>query len=102
MSRTFLSLQFWYALKLDSSASFEGIAAKLSQLLSPCVFGHAHMLRTRDEEGYLALQCEDCGQVRRVLTKAPVKGPKLHADAVKGAPQTRVSVKQERRYPRSA
>ena len=59
---------------------------KLLQLLSPCMFGHGHMLRTRDEEGYLALQCADCGQETRVLEQPAIKGPKHYAVPVKGTP----------------
>jgi hypothetical protein len=106
MLRTFSSLQFWVVLKQSSSINFldlKGVAAKVSQLLSPCAFGHGHTLRTRDEEGFLALQCADCGQVRRVLEKPTIKGPKLHAEPVKGAPLTAVKhVRQDRTYPRSA
>jgi len=81
------------------SLDFKGVATKVSQLLSPCVFGHDHMLKTRDEEGFLALQCADCGQVQRVLDKPAIKGPKLHAAPVKGAPLTSVKrVRQERLY----
>ena len=104
--RTFSSLQFWFMLKQNASMNaldLEGVATKVSQLLSPCVFGHGHMLRTRDDEGFLALQCADCGQVRRVLDKPAIKGPKLHAAPVKGAPLTSAKlVRQERSYSRSA
>lgn len=104
--RTFSSLQFWFMLKQNASMNsldLEGVATKVSQLLSPCVFGHGHKLRTRDDEGFLALQCADCGQVRRVLDKPAIKGPKLHAAPVKGAPLTSAKrVLQERSYSRSA
>ena len=107
MFRTFSSLQFWLTLKPSSQTSgaeLKGIATKVSQLLSPCVLGHGNMLKTRDEEGYLALQCEDCGHVKRVLEQPAIKGPMLHAAPVKGAPQTTAKrlVTPERRYPRSA
>ena len=106
MLRTFMSLQFWFVLKQSSSISFpdlKGVAMKVSQLLSPCVLGHGDMLRMRDEEGFLALQCADCGHVTRVLAKPAIKGPRLHAAPVKGAPLTNVRrVRQERTYPRSA
>ena len=106
MLRTFLSLQFWIVLKPSSSISFldlKGVATKVSHLLSPCVLGHGDMLRMRDEEGFLALQCADCGRVKRVLAKPAIKGPQLHAAPVKGAPLTHVTrVRQERTYPRSA
>jgi hypothetical protein len=77
---------------------------KLSRLLSPCIFGHGHMLRTRDEKGYLALQCADCGQATRVLEKPAIKGPKHYAAPVKGAPLVTVKrvAAQKRSYPRSA
>lgn len=77
---------------------------KLLQLLSPCIFGHGHMLRTRDEEGHLALQCADCGQETRVLEQPAIKGPKHYAVPVKGTPL--LTVKRagalKRTYPRSA
>ena len=62
------------------------------------------MLRTRDEDGYLALQCDDCGQTTRVLEQTTIKGPKHFAAPVKGAPQLTVkrSAVQKRLYPRSA
>jgi hypothetical protein len=75
----------------------------VSQLLSPCAFGHGHTLRTRDDEGFLALQCADCGQVTRLFEAPTIKGPKLHAAPVKGTPLTSVRrLRQERTYPRSA
>jgi hypothetical protein len=71
--------------------------------MSPCAFGHGDTLRTRDEEGHLALQCADCGQVTRVLATPTIKGPMLHATPVHGAPMTTVRVvKQGRSYPRPA
>jgi hypothetical protein len=61
------------------------------------------MLKTRDEEGYLALQCMDCGQTTRVLERQAIKGPKLNATPVKGAPLVTVRrVALRRSYPRSA
>lgn len=90
----------------QSSINFpdlRGIATTVSQLMSPCAFGHGHMFKTRDEQGFLALQCADCGQVKRVLEKPTIKGPQFHAAPVKGAPLSSVRrVKQERKYPRSA
>ena len=81
----------------------KGVATKVSQLLSPCAFGHGDKLRTRDEEGFFALQCADCGHVKRVLDTPAIKGPMLHAEPVKGAPLTSVRrARQERLYPRSA
>ena len=77
---------------------------KLLQLLSPCVFGHGDILRTRDEEGNLALQCAECGQTTRVLDQPAIRGPKHHAAPVKGAPQLKVKRFDLRKlsYPRSA
>jgi hypothetical protein len=76
----------------------------LSQLFSPCIFGHGHRLRTRDEGGYLALQCSVCGHATRVLEQAAITGPKHHAVPVKGAPQLKVNrlILQKPSYPRSA
>ena len=73
------------------------------KLLSPCIFGHGNLLRTRDDEGFLALQCEDCGQTNRIMVQPAIKGPKHHAVPVKGAPlvMARVEV-MKRSYPRSA
>jgi hypothetical protein len=82
-------LQFWTGL--------------IQTLFSPCVLGHGHMLRTRDDGGHLALQCEDCGQTTRVLERQAIKGPKLHATPVKGEPLVTVrTVALRRSYPRSA
>ena len=74
------------------------------KLLSPCIFGHGNLLRTRDEEGFLALQCEDCGQTNRIMVRPAIKGPKLHATPVKGAPliTARPMGMLKRSYPRSA
>jgi hypothetical protein len=77
---------------------------KFLQLLSPCLLGHGNRLRTRDEEGHLALQCEDCGQITRLFEQPVIKGPKHDADPVKGAPILRpkqVGTRQ-RQFPRSA
>jgi hypothetical protein len=76
----------------------------LSQLLSPCVFGHGDMLKTRDAEGHLALECADCGHVTRVLQQPAIKGPKHSALPVAGAPVLKVKPLRvrERTYPRSA
>jgi hypothetical protein len=81
-----------------------GIEMTLSQLLSPCVWGHGDMLKTRDAEGQLALECIDCGHVRRVLQQPTIKGPKHCAVPVPGAPVLKVKQlrMRERRYPRSA
>jgi hypothetical protein len=77
---------------------------KLLRLLSPCLFGHGHMLKTRDEDGHLALQCVECGQATRVLVQPAIKGPKHHAAPVKGAPPLRATRigSLKRAYPRSA
>ena len=106
MLRTFSTLQFWFTLKQSAATNFldlKDVATKVSQLLSPCAFGHGDRLRTRDEEGFFALQCTDCGHVKRVLDKPAIKGPKFHAAPVKGAPLTSVRpARQQRMYPRSA
>ena len=106
MLRTFSSLQFWFVLKQTASINvldLKSVGQKVSQLLSPCALGHGDMLRIRDEEGFLTLQCADCGQAKRVLQKPTIKGPKHHAPPVKGAPVTSAKrVRQERTYPRSA
>ena len=106
MLRTLSSLQFSPALKQVPRVNFvelKRIATTISDVFSGCAFGHGNMLRTR-VDGSLALQCEDCGHITRVLEKPAIKGPRLHAEPVKGAPQataTRV-VKDARNYPRSA
>jgi hypothetical protein len=105
MLRTFSSLQFWFVLKQTASINIDlkGIATRVSQLMSPCALGHGDLLRIRDEEGFLALQCADCGRVQRVLQKPVIKGPKHHPAPIKGAPVTSAKrVRQERTYPRSA
>lgn len=102
---TFSSLQFWFTLKQNASINtdLKRVATKVSRLLSPCAFGHGDQLRTRDNEGFFALQCADCGHVKRVLDTPAIKGPKLHAAPVKGAPLTSVRrARLERVYPRSA
>lgn len=102
---TFSSLQFWLTVRQTASINIDlkRVATKVSQLLSPCAFGHGDKLRTRDEEGFFALQCADCGHVKRVLDTPVIKGPRLHAEPVKGAPLTSVRrARQERFYPRSA
>lgn len=77
---------------------------KLSQLFSPCLFGHGHTMRTRDEEGHLVLQCEDCGGTTRLLEQPVIKGPKHYPAQVAGAPMIRATRGQtrERMFPRSA
>ena len=87
---------------LDAFA--EGIEMTFSQLLSPCVLGHGDMLRTRDAEGQLALECVDCGHVRRILQEPAIKGPKHGAVPVAGAPVLKVKHLRvrDRSYPRSA
>lgn len=81
-----------------------GLEMTLWQLLSPCVLGHGDMLKTRDAEGRLALECVDCGHVRRVLQQPAIKGPKHCAVPVPGAPVLKVKqlCARERSYPRSA
>ena len=81
-----------------------GIEMTILQFLSPCMFGHGDLLRTRDEEGHLALECADCGHVTRVLQEPAIKGPKHGAVAVAGAPLLKVKHLrlQERSFPRSA
>jgi hypothetical protein len=76
----------------------------LSQLLSPCVFGHGDLLRTRDAEGHLALECADCGHVRRILQEPAIRGPKHRTHPVAGAPALTVKKLRvlDRRYPRPA
>jgi hypothetical protein len=106
MLRTLSSLHFWFALKHASPVSnidIKAMAAKASELLSPCMFGHGEMFRTRDKDGHLALECAECGKVKRVLEDEPIKGPQFHAAPVKGAPLTTVRrIKRDRSYPRSA
>ena len=76
---------------------------RLSQLLSPCLFSHGNQLRARDEEGYLVLQCADCGEATRLFEQEVVKGPKYHAQPVKGAPMLSVKrVGPRQQFPRSA
>jgi hypothetical protein len=86
-----------------SLPSVQGIEMTLLKLFSPCLFGHGNMLRTRDEEGFLSLQCEDCGRTNRVMVRPAIKGPRFHAVPVKGAPlvTARIGV-VKRSYPRSA
>jgi hypothetical protein len=81
-----------------------GIEMTLSQLLSPCVLGHGDMLRTRDAEGHLVLECVNCGHVTRVLQQQAIKGPKHTAVPVAGAPVLKVKPlrARERSFPRSA
>ena len=87
-----------------SLPSAQRIEMTLLKLLSPCLFGHGNLLRTRDEEGFLALQCEDCGHMHRVMARPAIKGPQFHAVPVKGAPL--LTAKPigllKRSYPRSA
>jgi hypothetical protein len=89
---------------MAGARDYRGTEMKLLRLLSPCLFGHGDMLRTRDEDGHLALQCVDCGQETRVLTSSAIKGPKHHAVPAKGAPliAAKRAAVQRRIYPRSA
>jgi hypothetical protein len=98
---TFLDV-FKLARILDGFAA--GIEMTFRQLLSPCVLGHGDMLKTRDAEGQLALECVDCGEVKRILQHTPIKGPKHGAVPVPGAPVLKVKQLRvrERSYPRSA
>ena len=99
-------LRFWTFSKWRESSMSLPRASKSTnwQLLSPCVFGHGDMLKTRDADGQLALECVDCGHVRPVLQQPAIKGPKHYAPPVAGAPV--VKVKQlrvrDRSYPRTA
>jgi hypothetical protein len=76
----------------------------ISRLFSPCVFGHGHTIRTRDEDGHLALQCEACGDTIKLFEEPAIRGPKHDAARVAGAPM--ISAKRvqtrDRLYPRSA
>ena len=77
----------------------------ISRLFSPCVFGHGHTIRTRDEDGHLALQCEDCGDTIRIFEQPVIKGPKHSQALVEGAPMIkaqRAFIPRERSFPRSA
>jgi hypothetical protein len=87
-----------------ADALVAGVETTLRQLRSPCVLGHGEMLRTRDEDGQLALECADCGHVRPVLQQPAIKGPKHHAAPVAGAPVLKVKRlrPRERTYLRSA
>ena len=77
---------------------------KFLQLLSPCLFRHGDQLRTRDEDGHLALQCADCGAITRLFEQPVIKGPKHDVEAVKGAPIVKVKRvgTRQRQFPRSA
>lgn len=107
MLRTFSSLQFSLVFRRVPTVNFrrlKEISNTVSHVLSSCAFAHGDMLRTRDEEGYMALQCADCGCVTRVLDKPVIKGPRFRVEPVNGAPQTsaRRVVKEAQSYPRSA
>ncbi len=107
MLRTLSSLQFSLAFKQVPQVNFrklKGITTTLSHVLSSCAFGHGDLLRMRDEEGYLALQCADCGRVTRVLDKPVIKGPRFHVEPVNGVPQiaARRVVEEAQSYRRSA
>ena len=77
---------------------------KFLKLLSPCLFGHGNKLRTRDEEGHLALQCADCGEITRLFEQPVIKGPKHDVEPVPGAPIVKVKRvgTRQRQFPRSA
>lgn len=74
------------------------------KLFSRCLFGHGDQLRTRDEHGYLVLQCSECGEVKRLFEQPVIKGPKHEVEPVKGAPIVRAkkAAPRERQFPRSA
>ena len=99
-------LRFWMFSKWRESSTLlpRGIELTLWQLLSPCVFGHGDMLKTRNAEGQLALECVDCGHVRPILQQPAIKGPRHRALPVPGAPVLRVKQLRvrERSYPRTA
>ena len=73
------------------------------KLFSKCLFGHGDQLRTRDDEGYLVLQCSECGEVTRLLEQPVIKGPKHDVAPVKGAPvlTAKKVAPRERQFPRS-
>jgi hypothetical protein len=76
---------------------------RLSQLLSPCFFGHGDKLRARDEEGYLVLQCAECGENTRLFEQPVIKGPKHDVAPVKGAPLLSVKrIGARQQFPRLA
>jgi len=76
----------------------------ISRLFSPCVFGHGHTIRTRDEDGHLALECETCGVTIRLFEQPVIKGPKHSPALVEGTPmiKARPAFGRELSYPRSA
>ena len=105
MLRTLSSLQFWQQSEQRSEAQPSAatwVSKRFSRLLSPCAFGHGQTLRTRDQEGHLALECADCGHVMRVLETPMIKGPKHRATPVLGAPTTTAKVVKQDRFRRSA
>lgn len=73
------------------------------KLFSRCLFGHGDQLRTRDGEGYLVLQCTECGEVTRLFEQPLIKGPRHIVEPVKGAPslKARKVAPRERQFPRS-
>ena len=77
---------------------------RMSLLLSPCLFGHGNKLRARDDEGYLVLECADCGEVTRLFEQPVIKGPKHDVQPVKGAPvlTARRAGTRQLLFPRSA
>ena len=97
-----------FAIALKASRTVGGLLAAiqttLRRLFSPCLFGHGQMLRTRDEDGYLALQCMDCWHSTRVLEQPTIRGPQQHPAVVKGAPLVKVTRPraEKRSYPRLA
>lgn len=100
MLRTFSSLHFLFALKPGTQVSMpdvKGVVSSVSRVLASCAFGHRETLRTRDKEGYLALECAECGHVRRVLQQPAIKGPRFHAAPLRGVPVTHVRRVTEQR-----
>jgi hypothetical protein len=105
MIGAFPDLQIWLLTKRRSQSDLRRrLHAMLTTAMSGCVFGHGDTIRTRDDAGYLALQCVDCGHSKRVLEQPAIKGPQFHAAPVKGAPDltARRVVTRARSFPRSA
>jgi hypothetical protein len=106
MSANSKLLQNLFALNVPEAvvSGPKALKGALSQLLSPCLFGHGDLVRTRDDQGFLTLQCADCGHASRVLLEPAIKGPRHVPVPVKGAPLAtakRVAA-PKRSFPRSA
>ena len=101
-------LSYSFVLALKGSRIVGAFLGKIEQtilrLFSPCVLGHGEMLRARDEEGHLTLQCMDCWQATRVLEHTALRGPEHRAAEVKGAPVVEVKrlALKKPAYPRPA